>query len=450
MPAYLILYGAAWWAIFAYGFGIDLVGWRAGYQPFLTFSKRLPNHTQTSAMIKPVKYLEDYWSGFRGARRDGVYEEQSILTNWPAVGLRQIWRHPVGGGYSSFVVAEGRLYTLEQRRENEVATAYDIETGRELWRNGWDADFDEAYGGDGPRATPTYDAGHIYALGATGELRCLEAATGKLVWRRNIIDETHARLTVYGVAASPLIVNDKVIVLPGGLNGQSIAAYDKRTGAPLWKQGKDPEAYTSPMLVTLAGQRQILIVSARNVMGLVPEDGRELWHAPWVVPNDNAIGQPVLFGTNRFLVSGGYGLGCRTFEIGRTNWGFTVREIWRSPYLKNKFSSSIFYRGCVFGLDEDILACLDATTGVRKWKAGRYGYGQLLLAGDHLVVMAENGILALVDAAPEGFVERFRFQALNGKTWNTPAIANGKIFVRNASEMACYDISAPAKPFLSP
>jgi len=434
--------------------GIDIVEWRGGYLPVLTFSKTLPDYkaleehrarqaalaTNHLAPVLAPRSAND-WTGFRGANRDGHYDERPILTRWPKDGLRQIWRQPIGGGYSSFSVADGRIYILEQRRESEVAVAYAVSDGRELWTNAWPAKFDETFGGEVPRATPTYDDARIYALGASGEFRCLDSATGRLIWRRDILAENRAQAPTYGVSASPPIVDDKVIVLPGGTNGLSVAAYNKSTGAPMWTSLSDKQAYTSPMLVTLAGQRQVLIVSAHGVMGILSEDGHLLWHLPWLVDNDNAIAQPVLIGTNRFLLSAGYGKGCAAFEVWQTNGAFEARQLWKNTYLKNKFSSSALYEGCIYGLDDDILTCLDADTGARKWKDGRFGSGQALLASGHLVILAGNGDLALVKASPAGFEELARFPALRGKTWNHPAIADGKIYVRNAVEMACYDLT---------
>jgi len=228
--------------------------------------------------------------------------------------------------------------------------------------------------------------------------------------------------------------------LPGGTNGFSVAAYDKLTGSPIWKSLSDKQAYTSPMLVTLAGQKQVLIVSARGVMGVLPENGQLLWHLPWVVENDNAIAQPVLLGASRFLLSAGYGKGCTAFEVTRSNAVFEAHQVWRNTLLKNKFSSSVLYEGCIYGLDDETLVCLDAGSGERKWKEGRFGYGQVLLASGHLVILGGNGELALAKASPVGFEELARFPALHGKTWNQPAMADGKIFVRNAVEMACFEL----------
>ena len=222
----------------------------------------------------------NYWTNFRGPNRDGRYDELQVLTQWPASGLVPMWKQPIGVGYASFVIADGRAHTIEQRRGQEVVTAYDVATGRELWKQGWNAQYSDSTG-DGPRATPTWDDGRIYALGATGELRCLDAKTGAVAWGRNILTENQASNLSWAMAASPLVVDDKVIVLPGGANGKSIVAYNKLTGAPVWKSQNDTQAYVSPMLATLAGRRQIVVVSASRVMGLAPEDGSLLWSYVW-------------------------------------------------------------------------------------------------------------------------------------------------------------------------
>jgi outer membrane protein assembly factor BamB len=202
--------------------------------------------------------------------------------------------------------------------------------------------------------------------------------------------------------------------------------------------------YASPMLVTLAGEKQLIICAETRTLGLRPKDGNVLWEYPWRVLHDqNPIAQPVMLGTNRFLLSAGYFTGCVAVEIARTGTSFAARKLWQNKNLKNKFTSSVFWQGHIYGLDEDILTCLDAETGERKWKEGRYGYGQLLLASGHLIILSGDGELALVRATPERHEELARFPAIHGKTWNHPAIANGKIFVRNSAEMACFEISAP-------
>ena len=243
------------------------------------------------------------------------------------------------------------------------------------------------------------------------------------------------------MSASPLVVDEKVIVLPGGV-GKSVAAYHKLTGESVWKALDDKQAYTSPMLVTLAGQRQILVVSARRAMGLAVEDGSLLWDYPWVTSYDVNAAQPIVLGENRVFLSAGYGHGAAVVEVARTENGFRTRTVWENKSIKNKFNSSVLYAGHIYGLDEGILVCINAKTGQRAWKGGRYGYGQLLLASGHLIVLTEYGDVVLVKASPERHLELVRFSAISGKTWNNPAMGGGRLLVRNAKEMACFRISA--------
>jgi outer membrane protein assembly factor BamB len=384
-----------------------------------------------------------YWTDFRGPLRDGHYREQPIVTDWPPGGPKPIWKQPVGGGYASFVIARGRAFTIEQRGPQEVVAAYDVLTGRELWTNAWTAAFRELMGGDGPRATPTWSDGRVYALGAQGEFRAIEEATGRTVWRTNILEEGGAKNLQWGMSASPLIVDNTVVVLPGGPNGKSVIAYDRMTGKPAWSAQGDQQAYSSPMLVTLAGVRQILVFSASRVMGLTAENGTVLWEYPWKTQFDINASQPLVVGDNRLFVSTGYGTGAAVIELTASGNGLTPREVWRNIRMKNQFSSSVLHENHVYGLDEAILACVDVGTGDLKWKGGRYGYGQVLLASGHLIVLTEDGNLALVQATPERHVEKVRFTVLEGKTWNHPAMSNGYLLVRNVAEMAAFDLRPP-------
>lgn len=383
----------------------------------------------------------NYWTNFRGPKRDGKYDETAVSTNWPSGGLPVIWKQPVGVGHASFAVADGKAYTIEQRRNQEVVAAYDLVTGRELWIQKWNAEFVES-NGDGPRATPTWDSGRIYALGATGELRCLDGSNGSVLWGKNILSDNGAKNLPWAMAASPLVVDDKVIVLPGGASGKSVVAYNKNTGAPVWKVLNDTQAYVSPMLMELAGRRQIVVVSAMRVVGLAPENGALLWSHPWDTEGGINVSQPIAVDNNRFFISSGYRKGAALVEVKGSGNSFTATTIWENNNMKNKFNSSVLHNGYIYGLDEGILSCLDVNTGERKWKDGRFGYGQVLLAGGHLIVSTDSGEVVLVKASPAGFSEVARFSALQGKTWNYPAIAGGRLLVRNSTEMAAYDISS--------
>jgi outer membrane protein assembly factor BamB len=393
-----------------------------------------------TAPAAPGSTAPAYWTDFRGPTRDGVYRQGPVRMNWPASGLTPIWKQPVGLGYASFVVARGRAFTIEQRGPNEVVAAYDVPTGREVWTNSWPAEFRESMGGDGPRATPTWADGRVYALGATGELRALDERRGTMIWRTNILSDNEASNLAWGMAAAPLVVGDAVIVLPGGPNNKSVVAYHRVTGKRLWSALNEPQAYSSPALVTLLDVPQLVIFGGTKVFGLSLDGSKELWSYPWTTTNGINATQPLIIGDNRVFVSSSYGVGAAVIELTKDGDRFAVREVWRNTRMKNRFASSVLYNGVIYGLDEAILAAVDAETGALKWKGGRYGYGQLLLADGHLIVLTEDGDLVLVRANPDRHEELARFHVLDGKTWNVPALDGGYLLVRNLAEMAAFDL----------
>lgn len=452
--AYSLLYAILAVAILEWA-GLVAVEWKGGFGPSLVGHKTGPDYgaldrhrsmrapEDAGTAPAPTTVPSTYWTAFRGPRFDGHYEEEPIATNWTTRPPLLLWKQPCGGGYASFVVVEDRVITLEQRRDDEAVVAYDLQTGREVWSHRYPASFREWMGGDGPRATPVYRDGLVYSLGATGELCCLGVRIGRLIWQKNILTENEAENLTYGMAASPVIVDSTLVVLTGkGSPGRSVVAYHRLSGERVWSAHDDKQAYTTPILVELAGSRQLLVVSARRVMGLQPADGALLWEWPWRVEYDNAITPPVVVGPSRFFISAGYGAGCALVEIERTNDLFTARTVWRNHYLKTKFNPAVYWQGHVYGLDEGVLACIDVETGERKWRSGRYGYGQLLLATGHLVILTGEGTIVLVRADPRALVEVARVSALKGKTWNVPALAGGRLLVRNGAEMACYDVRA--------
>ena len=398
--------------------------------------------TPAEAVKLPVPSIavSRYWTDFRGPDRSGHYREMPIRTDWPATGLKPVWKQPIGAGYASFVIANGQAFTIEQRGAQEVVAAYDVATGRELWTNAWNAAFREMMGGDGPRATPTWHDGRVYALGGAGELRALDAATGRVLWRTNILTDAGATNLQWGMSAAPLIVDEAVVVLPGGPNGNSVVAYDRTTGTRAWSALDDTASYASPMLVTLGGVRQILVFSASRLVSLAADSHAVLWEFPWTTQYGVNASQPLLLGNDRLFVSTGYGSGAAAIQLTKEGDRFSVSELWRTNRMKNQFTSSLLHEGFIYGLDESILACMDAATGALIWKGGRYGYGQVMLASGHLVILSESGDLALVRATPEKHVELAVFPVLEGKTWNHPAMSGGYLLVRNLNEMAAFDL----------
>jgi len=244
------------------------------------------------------------------------------------------------------------------------------------------------------------------------------------------------------VAGSPLALGDLVIVNPGGKNGRSLVAYRLSNGEFLWGAGDDHASYSSPCAATIGGVAQVLIFNQRAIFGHDPSTGKVLWEHPWESKNPH-VALPVVLEGDRVLVSSGYGVGSELLQLQRDQTGkFAVNRLWKTNRLKAKFNNPVTRDGYVYGLDDGILACLELATGELKWKDGRYGHGQFILVRDVLLITAENGEVVLVDPVPTGRRELTKFQALDGKTWNPPALAGDLLLVRNDQEAACYRLPA--------
>ena len=380
------------------------------------------------------------WPGFRGPNRDGVVRGVRIATDWSASPPVQLWRRPVGPGWSSFAVHNGLLYTQEQRGDDEVVSAYSADSGRPVWRHRDSVRFWESNGGAGPRGTPTIHAGRVYAFGATGILNALDAASGSLAWSRDVAVDSDTAVPMWGFASSPLVVGDVVIVAAAG----RLAGFDVTTGKPRWLGPTHGVGYSSPQRATIDGVEQVLLLSAAGVTSVNPADGAVLWEHEWP---GSAIVQPALTSNGDLLVNTiapTGGLGTRRLAIAHTAAGWNVNERWTSTGLKPYFNDFVLNKGYAFGFDGNILACIDLQDGTRKWKGGRYGNGQLVLLPDQdlLLVLSEEGELALVSATADQFKELARFPAIEGKTWNHPVLVGDVLFVRNGEEMAAFRLSS--------
>lgn len=377
------------------------------------------------------------WPGFRGPRRDGVIRDARIQSDWSASPPAKLWSRQIGPGWSSFAVRGDFLYTQEQRGPEEVVSCYRVSTGEPVWTHSDTARFWEANAGPGPRATPTLEKDRLYTFGATGIVNALNAADGSVVWTRNAAAETDAKTPDWGFASSPLLFQDSVIVAVSG----QLVAYDLATGAPRWLGPKRGTSYSSPQLFTKDGVTQIVLLSSFGAVGVAPIDGKLLWEHAW---KGYPIVQPALTEDGDVLISVSDSSGIRRLGIAHDPNGWKVEERWTSVGLKPYFNDFVLHKGFAFGFDGSILSCIDLKDGARKWKGGRYGHGQLVLLPDQdlLLVLSEEGELALVKAAPEGFTELGRIPAIEGKTWNHPVLAGGILLARNGEEMAAFKLAA--------
>jgi outer membrane protein assembly factor BamB len=378
---------------------------------------------------------------FLGPSRDATVKGARLARDWSRSPPRPLWRRKMGAGWSGFAVAGDAAFTQEQRGELELVTCHALLTGEVRWSHSDPTRFETVIGGVGPRATPTVTEDRVYTLGGTGLLNCLERRTGARLWKQDVIEENGSRLNEWGMSGSPLVLGRLVIVSPGGTKGRSMAAYDRETGKPVWTGGTDRAGYSSPLHAVIQGVSQVLILNRASVAGHDAATGLVLWERPWPSESPSAA-QPLPLPGDRVLVSSGYGVGCALFQIEKeAEGGLAARELWKNLNLKAKFANFVHKDGFVYGLDDGILVCLDVETGKRRWKAGRYGHGQMILVEDLLLVTAESGEVALIEPVPAGHRELGRFEALEGKTWNSPAFAAPYLLVRNAEDAACFELA---------
>jgi outer membrane protein assembly factor BamB len=381
------------------------------------------------------------WPGFRGPDRNSNVRGVRIETDWSKSPPVELWRRPIGPGWSSFAVDGDVVYTQEQRGEHEVVASYKLSTGEPVWQHRDAVRFWESNAGAGPRATPTLGHGRVYTFGATGIVNALNAGNGAVIWSRNAATDTGVEIPDWGFASSPLLVDDLVVVAAAG----RLVAYAAATGERRWLGPTGGAGYSSPHLATIDGVAQILLLRGSRTISVAPADGSLLWQHTWE-PGVGIV-QPALAERDGVLLTTGDamgGVGMRRIAVSRDKAaGWTVQERWTSRGLKPYFNDFVVHKGHAFGFDGSILASIDLADGNRKWKGGRYGSGQLVLLPDQdvLLVLSEEGELALVAAIPDKFSELARFKAIEGKTWNHPVLVGDVLLVRNGEEMAAFRLT---------
>lgn len=379
------------------------------------------------------------WSGFRGPERDSVIRGVRIDTDWVKSPPKKLWSRAIGPGWSSFSVDGDQIFTQEQRGKEELVASYRLSTGEPVWQHRDPVRFYESNGGPGPRATPTLYNGRAYAFGATGILNVLDEDTGAVIWSHDVAADTQSKVPMWGFTSSPIIVNDLVIVAASS----KLAAYEIASGKLRWFDPPHGGSYSSPQRFTIDGVEQVVLLTGEGAIGVSPSDGKLLWSHAW--SGGTPIVQPAMTPDGDILINsitGTGGEGVRRLKISHgASW--SAKELWTSPGLKPYFNDFVLHKGYAFGFDGSILSCIDLSDGSRKWKGGRYGNGQLVLLADQdlLLVVTEEGELALVKATPDEFTELGHVPAIEGKTWNHPVIVGNTLLVRNGEEMAAFRLS---------
>lgn len=361
------------------------------------------------------------WPAYRGPAHNGISSE----TGWfdPAAGVKTVWTKRIGIGFGAIAVADGRAYAMGQlNKGTDTVSCFDAKTGEKVWAYNYACPLMPKLHEGGPHATPTVDGDRVYTVSQQGHVFCLDAAKGTKIWGYKLT----SKMPTWGFSGSPLIVGDLVI-----LNAHSEGiAFNKTTGKVVWKSDPGAGGYATPVPYTDGGKTNVVLFSFRTVMAISAESGKKLWEHPWRTKYNINAGDPIIIDDGKkVFISSGYGKGCSLLDTS----GATPGTLWVNTNMKNKHTSSILYKGAIYGSDETTLTCLDLNTGEKKWTHKGLGRGSLTLADGKLVILSDKGKLVIAEASPDGFKELASGEILRGKCWTGPVLAGGKIYARSAA-----------------
>lgn len=391
------------------------------------------------------------WPQILGPHRNGLSSETNLLDKWPEGGPKELWRVPGGVGMSGLAISRGRLVTLVQKEGRQFAQAIDAVTGKLIWERDLAAEYRNSMG-DGPRATPTIAGDQVFVFTGEGILAALDFKEGKVQWSHHTVKELGGEEADYGMACSPLVAAGQVIVTVGAPSA-TVVAYDIKSGKQAWTAGKDDApGYSSPALLKLAGSEQIVVSTGGSVLGLVPETGKVLWRYPFETNFACNIATPLEIGGQVFI-SAGENHGSVLLKLQPKGEEFAVEEVWSSlgpkSVLRNEWQTSMLLDGYLYGMDNvggagpiTHLTCINASTGERAWQKIRFGKGNLMAADGKLWISTMAGELVLVRATPKEYQEIGR-NIILGQTRQAPAIAAGRLYLRDSKDIVCLDVRKP-------
>ena len=375
------------------------------------------------------------WPNWRGPDHNGISTETGWLREWPAAGPKVLWKAPLGTGFSSFAVVDGRVFTMGNADDEESVICLDEKAGTELWRHTYPEPIAPKLYEGGPNATPTVDGSRVFTLSRSGKLFCLDAKSGTVNWSKDLVEEFGIEVPKrnhWGLSGSPLVQGDLVIVNAG----RAGMAFEKSSGKLVWETGKDAAAYATPVPMTLGDRKVILVFAAKELVALDPATGRQLWSYPWETNYDVNAADPIVDGS-RIFISSGYNHGAALLDAA----GGEPRLVWENKNMRSQLSGGVLWEGHVYGIDDKQLRCLDVETGESRWTEKSSGKGSVIIADGMLIVLSEKGELMIAKASPDGFNPTARAQVLGGKCWTVPVLANGRIYARNATGgMVCLDV----------
>jgi outer membrane protein assembly factor BamB len=390
------------------------------------------------------------WPRWRGPHLDGILRETGLLKAWPADGPRRLWKAELSGGFSTVVVSDGRVFTQTKEKNQEVVVCLNAATGEDIWRYRYQCDYTAhptfTGGGrpqsrTGPRTTPAVDGDRVYTLGATGTLLCLEAQTGKKIWQQDLLKIGDCDCPRHGYCSCPLIVGERIYLHPGGPKGKSIAALNKKDGTVIWQALDDPIGDGSPIWAEVDGTAQVIFFTGTGAVGVAPEDGKLLWRYPWKTRFDLNIATPV-YADGKLFISSNYGVGGAVLRLGAKG---EPETIWKKRSMQSHFSTSVLYKGHLYGFSADRLRCVDFQTGDINWDEAGLGKGSLILADGNLIILGEYGQLVLAKATPARYMQVGRCRVFETLTWTVPVVSGGRLFIRSENALVALDVADKRK-----
>lgn len=379
---------------------------------------------------------DDDWPQFRGKNRDGIAHAVAEIKPWPKEGPRLCWQVDIGEGFSGISVSGDRIFTMFADGKNEFLACFELASGKEVWRIQVDAMLKNQHG-NGPRSTPAADEQNVYGLSSRGHLIAVEKKTGKLQWEVSCKQDFRSEGPGHGFSSSPLVEENMLLLQTEAGNGKALVAFDKRSGRILWTTGFGGDGYCSPTSFVFDGKRQFLFVASEKALSLSAA-GKILWEKR---AGPGLIAMPLFIAPDKVFIPGSGEVNGSLLKIAKMQNHFAVEAVWSNNQLRGGFNAPVFYNEHLYGFSGAFLICVDLATGRRKWAQRGFGEGSVVLAGGHLIVMGGKGNIALVQATPEKYLEVGSFQALQGKCWTSPAIARGKLLLRNHEKMVCYDLA---------
>lgn len=375
------------------------------------------------------------WNQFRGPERNGIYNETGLNNSFPDKGPELVWKRDIGAGFSEIIVEGDRIYTMVSEAQDstsgsEFIAAFNSANGATIWKTLVDSIFFDTFG-DGPRSTPIIDGDRIYSLSSYGKLTACSKTDGKILWQVDIVTTFGSTIPRWAFSSSPALIGNNLILEVGGTETRAFVCFDKNDGKVIWQKGEGVASYSSPLVAEINGTTNIIFANQTTLFSYDP-DGELLWN--YTMTMNGPMSMPVFFDGNKVFISTVRSKGFSIVEIQKDS----IVELINAKTMKNDYSSSLYFEGNFYGFNVAALTCISATTGEKQWTKRGLGKGSLILVGDKLLALSDKGKLYQIKATPEAYNEEGKFQALDGKSWTAPSFSDGKLYIRNLSEMACY------------